>query len=245
MRAVNKVTKEVKFFRSVVESGMKLYYINDIDIQYEKDTGLPMDKSIPMDSSAFLNYYTPLIDKITSLDEYQKLAARTLPDLTEFYPDVEGQSDANHLHMWFGLDSEIGEIIDLYKKSFAYRKKFDTVNLLEEVCDIMWYLAGTATLEELALSEYLDDIVYTGKLIPIGDYPTIVNMDDVLDSCREYNEAELSTEDFIGYFIESEKELFRGLTNNINKLIIRYPDKFTSEDATNRSLDVERNELEK
>lgn len=222
MRVVDKKTKD----------------IHEVELQ----DGMYVGKTIGLEG--FIDRYTPLIDKITSLDEYQKLAARTLPDLTEFYPDIEGQNNANNLHMWFGVDSEIGEIIDLYKKSFAYRKKFDKVNLLEEVCDIMWYLAGEATLEESKLSDFLSDIKYTGSLIPIDDYPTIVDMDNVLDTCRTYNEGIITSEEFIGGFISSEEELFRGLTNNINKLIIRYSDKFSSEDAINRDLGAERNQLE-
>lgn len=229
----------------VIKETKEVFEVEDLGDFYKpiyRETTKPLLNTIPR--SLQKNECTPLIDKITSLDEYQKLAARTLPDLTELYPDIEGQSSANHLHMWFGIDSEIGEIIDLYKKSFAYRKKFDKVNLLEEVCDIMWYLAGEATLDNTPLSSYLDHIIYMGRLIPHGDYPTIIDMDNVIDTTREYNEGEISNELFIGRFISSQEELFRGLTNNINKLIIRYPDKFDIVQAINRDLDSERKQLE-
>lgn len=233
MRVVVKETKEI----FEVEDCGNFYHITEefklINLKGEEVSNLKKDLC------------TPLIDRITSLDEYQKLAARTLPDLTEFYPDIEGQSNANSLHMWFGIDTEIGEILDLYKKSFAYRKKFDKVNLLEEICDIIWYLAGDATINNILLSEAFDDIVFEGNLIPSDDYPTLPIMDDVIDVCRGYNELKIKTEDFIGFFVSSEEELFKGLTNNINKLIVRYPDKFTNENAINRDLNIERKELEK
>lgn len=191
---------------------------------------------------------TPLIDKITSLDEYQKLAARTLPDLTELYSGktmIDNlKEDANIVHCMFGVQTELGEILDLYKKSFAYRKPFDKTNLLEEVCDIMWYVAGGCTITELSLNNFLDSIEFNGDFIPKEDYPTLDIMGGVYDLIINYQNNKITLEALLEKFVTSEEELFRGLTNNINKLIIRYPDKFSTENAINRDLDSERNQLE-
>lgn len=191
-----------------------------------------------------------LVDKITSLDEYQKLAARTLPDLNEFYLGnimIDNLlEDANIVHCMYGIDTEIGEILDLYKKSFAYRKIFDKTNLLEEVCDIMWYVAAGCTISKVNLSNLINRrLNFNGSLIPNNDYPTLDIMAELYNNIKDYHKNKLQIEDIIEPLVESEEQLFRGLTNNINKLIIRYPDKFTNNDAVNRNLDIERNELEK
>jgi hypothetical protein len=230
IKAVHKTTKEVESFRKENVEGIDLYYI--------------LETNTPISKTDFTFWYTPLIEKITSLDEYQVLAARTLPDLTEFYPDIIHYETANKLHMKYGVDTEVGEIQDLYKKSFAYRKVFDKVNLLEEVCDFMWYLAGVYTLEGVILSTFLKDIPYSANLVPIEDYPTIPIMEEVLQIRADYTIGDISNEQFIGAFVSSEEELFRGLANNINKLICRYPDKFNNKDAVERNLDTERKQLE-
>lgn len=45
------------------------------------------------------------------------------------------------LHAALGLSTEAGEIQDQLKKSIFYGKSLDTVNLVEEAGDIMWFLA--------------------------------------------------------------------------------------------------------
>jgi len=227
MRVVSKRTKTVH--EVTLENGM-----------YRGDTvGL----------EGFIDWYTPLIEQITSLDEYQKLAARTLPDLTEFYSGkvmIDNlKEDASIVHCLFGVSTELGEILDLYKKSFAYRKVFDKTNLLEEICDIMWYVAGGCTITKLTLDNFLDHIEFNGDLVPKEDYPTLDTMGAVYDLITNYQSHKIRLEEVLEKFILSEEELFRGLTNNINKLIIRYPESFSTESALNRNLTSERVELEK
>lgn len=45
------------------------------------------------------------------------------------------------IHACFGLSTEVGELIDQYKKHIFYGKRLDAVNIYEEIGDIMWYLA--------------------------------------------------------------------------------------------------------
>ena len=44
------------------------------------------------------------------------------------------------LHGIWGTETELGELTDAFKKSFFYRKPLDTVNVLEEIGDILWYV---------------------------------------------------------------------------------------------------------
>lgn len=45
------------------------------------------------------------------------------------------------LHAAIGCVTEAGEMIDAIKKSVYYGRPLDTVNVLEEGSDILWYLA--------------------------------------------------------------------------------------------------------
>lgn len=73
-----------------------------------------------------------------NLQEYQKAAARTLPHLSSEEQDIQ--------HMLFGMMTELGELVDSYKKHYAYGKKLDMVNVMEEMGDIMWYWAGLCSI---------------------------------------------------------------------------------------------------
>ena len=50
-------------------------------------------------------------------------------------------SNARLLHGAIGLCTETGEFQDALKRAIFYNKAFDKVNLIEEVGDVMWYLA--------------------------------------------------------------------------------------------------------
>ena len=93
-------------------------------------------------------------------------------------------------HCLFGLETEIGELIDPFKKFWFYGglKSIDLVNVKEEIGDVLYYLA--------------------------------ILMDE------------------IGTDFDTE------MNRVIAKLRSRYPEKFTSEQATHRDLDQERGVLE-
>jgi NTP pyrophosphatase (non-canonical NTP hydrolase) len=57
------------------------------------------------------------------------------------------------IHAVFGLASEVGEFADAYKKYIFYGRPVDETNAIEEIGDILWYLAIAAdslgvTIEE-------------------------------------------------------------------------------------------------
>lgn len=66
--------------------------------------------------------------------------------------DAVGQRLTKHarvLHHAMGLVTEAGEIMDALKKAAIYGKELDTVNVLEELGDIQWYVFRLiATLNE-------------------------------------------------------------------------------------------------
>ena len=44
------------------------------------------------------------------------------------------------LHAVMGLSTEVGELLDAFKKHIFYGKPLDKVNIEEEIGDIFWYL---------------------------------------------------------------------------------------------------------
>lgn len=110
-----------------------------------------------------------------NIQDYQKLAGRTLPRLSNEQEDIQ--------HMLFGMMTELGELVDSYKKHYAYGKELDMINVIEEMGDIMWYWAGMCTITGINSS----------------------------------------------YTLES----------NINKLLVRYPEKFEKELALVRDISEE------
>lgn len=74
-------------------------------------------------------------------NEYQELASRT-----EKMPDLTGQALIEYRlnHHTLGVTSESGELAGATKKTIIYGKPIDYQNIMEEVGDIMWYLAGLA-----------------------------------------------------------------------------------------------------
>lgn len=84
-------------------------------------------------------------------ENYQKESQRTCPKLKDELR--EGLSD--ELHMVMGISTEAGELLDAYKKHFAYGKELDIVNVGEEIADIMWYISNLCRMKGIDLEEML------------------------------------------------------------------------------------------
>ncbi|MDO4439100.1 MAG: nucleoside triphosphate pyrophosphohydrolase family protein [Eubacteriales bacterium] len=82
-----------------------------------------------------------------TINEYQKLAMTTLnKELSEKDVLINGV---------MGLCGESGEAIDIVKKHLAQGHELDKSHLLEELGDIAWYLAETATVLGVDLEDIL------------------------------------------------------------------------------------------
>lgn len=68
---------------------------------------------------------------------------------------LSNPQNARLLHGAMGLCTEAGEFMDAMKKAVFYGKPIDTVNLKEELGDILWYIAiiidalGDTTIDEI------------------------------------------------------------------------------------------------
>jgi NTP pyrophosphatase (non-canonical NTP hydrolase) len=83
--------------------------------------------------------------------EYQKECARTCPDLSGF-----GGKEFNQMHMAIGISTESGELLDVYKKWFAYGKEIDKVNVKEEIFDCFWYLVNLCRMLDIDIEKGME-----------------------------------------------------------------------------------------
>lgn len=193
------------------------------------------------------------MSKIKTILEYQGLAARTCPTL-----GTEQGLDERHMNL--GVLTEIGEALDIFKKFLAYKKPIDLVNLGEELADITWYIVNKCRFEELLLDDNFDDVLADTKelidnrMFTENGLPVELKTEAVLTIllstyCAPVNNIFSAPIIQLAmlYHIASwfDLDFFQCLTNNIEKLKVRYPEKFTEEAAQNRDLKAERTELEK
>lgn len=78
------------------------------------------------------------------LNEYQVLAMKTKKALGESF---------DLMHSVYGLCGEVGEYADAVKKHQVYGRPFDAENAIEEIGDVMWFVALAADCLGVDLNE--------------------------------------------------------------------------------------------
>ena len=172
-----------------------------------------------------------------TLKEYQELTKRTFPDL--------GSKQLNILHVILGLNSEFNE---LYEAT-------DDVNRGEEISDIAWYLSNYCNTENIDLWRIFEFRPQLYYFIPKNDdyipqlQVAISKLTDLVKKNFAYKK-ELNRVDIINAVELVGQRLndcyayyninpFESIYKNIEKLKIRFPGKFTEENANNRNLNAE------
>ena len=166
------------------------------------------------------------------MNNYIQLAMRTNSPTVGTYnvpPDI--------LHAALGLADEIQE----------YSDAPDAVNLIEELSDLCWFTALACNASDTVMdyscksppSLYESVNAYISMIkrwYAYGKVPTHAETANALYHVA--SAIRLECEGW-GYAIDDVMEI------GINKLSIRYPDKFTPENAINRDIIAERAELER
>lgn len=171
-----------------------------------------------------------------TIQEYQEQAKRTFVDLGK---------DNNYRHVLLGIFTEVGELMDVYKKNLAYGKEIDRINVTEEVSDMFFYIANYYTLEGDVIEDLKDIRIDEVKVEIANPIDILLGLQAGIYHALETNDicnAVYSTYLALGF---TPEEFYKGLENNINKLKVRYPENFSNEKALNRDLESERKELEK
>lgn len=57
------------------------------------------------------------------------------------YEKQTGRIDPRIAHALMGLETEVGELVDPFKKSWFYGTQLDEINVREEIGDVLYYLA--------------------------------------------------------------------------------------------------------
>lgn len=178
--------------------------------------------------------------------EYRELAKRTLPDL--------GSLVLNSIHMSVGIASETYELIEASIKD-------DRVNIGEEIGDKLWYLANYMNVNNIELylefNKFAEDQHLFGEVTNGGE-DLIILESMLLDYDKKF--LAYGKERDRGMMTSVVDKLFTSYNNlillhkldpssimskNIAKLYVRFPDKFTAEDANNRDLQAELEVLSK
>ena len=190
-------------------------------------------------------------------EEYIKGAIRTESTLSPLGKSVVALGLTNRMyHGILGLATEIGEIVEAYEK-----ENLDIINIAEELGDAFWYTA--ILVDELSIDpKSLEK--FSVVRIDISKLPTTlcIQTAEMLDKTKktmfygkEYN-VELLKEQVVrmyntlhlcsnGINHQINTSMSKILTNNLNKLKIRYPEKFNLTDSEIKDLNRERKELEK
>ncbi len=180
--------------------------------------------------------------------KYKEAVKRTLPDL--------GSENKNMVHMTLGCITELGEIADIFKRNLAYGKDVDITNLKEEVGDKLWYLTNILNIlnininerhcfrSKLSLPEKVSDEMHLEKIII-----TISKITMDMSTERNVHTIEMYIGSIITGLCEicllSNIDIEEVMFLNIEKLYVRFPEKFSQDLALKRNLEEERKVLNK
>ena len=107
--------------------------------------------------------------EIIDLNQYQELANRSA--------GAGGEGQQRLIVSALGLAGEAGEFANLVKKMTAHGHPFDADALMDELGDVLWYLAEAATAAGLELNE----IGWQNVQKLIKRYPEGFNEEDSLN----------------------------------------------------------------
>lgn len=79
------------------------------------------------------------------LSVYQQEAART--------HNPENTLEMNLSNFALGLAGEVGEVVEPIKKHLYHGRALDKSQLQKEIGDVLWYVAGLATVLDLSMDE--------------------------------------------------------------------------------------------
>ena len=178
-------------------------------------------------------------------EEYRELAIRTLKKKPTLADDIE--------HMAIGLGSEINEYFDAVSDN-------DLVNISEELGDMLWYLGVLSLLLKDKINVRISFIRNLGTDFNWTERLLIKNISTIQNISKRYwvygkepnnKDLEVLEQSIMTCLVQIKAlhsyfniDINKTMENNIKKLMIRYPEKYTDANALNRDLESERKELE-
>lgn len=183
------------------------------------------------------------------MNNYQIQALQCCNKSETLYEDAQ--------HAGYGLMTEVGELLDTYKRNKFYKTPLDNKNLIEEVGDILWYLSlgyhsinmempasppGTGSMDPVPL-----DILLAKFAHHAANFFSIVHMykNSWEDEQLDYDLTRIYA--YLNVYVQQELVITIVEAGNINleKLAKRYPDMvFSTEKALNRDVVNELSHIE-
>lgn len=229
-------------------------YVVETEIKYEKRIPTMEGKVLTADISRGCAPEEPT--QMSHLETYISNALRTesepqfLDGIAETLEDGElaiiGRTKVRLIHAAMGMASEINELIEAT----------DSVNLLEELGDVMWYWAvavhalGHPPHQVLMLAERIEKPeegnAREDLFVAIGELNDMAKKHAFYDKSLGNSMLVLARILWLVEFLvqASGESLEYVMDRNIAKLKARYPEKFTKDAALNRDLEKEREALE-
>lgn len=182
--------------------------------------------------------------EINTRKDYTRLAGRTLSD--EFF--METVTDKRQLHGAIGLVTETQELLIAILKP---KDESVIINIGEEIGDMLWYIAIFEREFDLEFSH--EHKLSLSSISPLDKTIELLKSSiEILDMYkklmfykRPIDQGKLFS--LLSFINDSLNDLcyLYGLNileleaNNINKLYVRFPEKFTTENAVTRDLEKE------
>lgn len=178
-----------------------------------------------------------------NLKEYIEATRRTWN-----YQDPEKDLE----HAALGIVSEVGELLNAYKKNVGYGKELDLINIKEELGDIHFFIARI--IDQLSIEDEVSKWEVNYHLTPFNQ-PNTLLCDfsltagelhvKLLSKNKEINRVIYYMLDNIynlaSYYGWTKEEIRK---SNIAKLYARFPEKFSQDQALIRNLENEIKALE-
>lgn len=190
------------------------------------------------------------MDKITSFNEFQPLALRTESHIESV------RTNKRALLALLVANVAVTEILDGVKKQVFYGNATKLLTKTQESVDQLEQMV--AILREELTEHSLNDFIDVDPRVFHGIIGLVTESGELADALLSgvteggidaVNIQEEATGDMGWYraILNDALDLdeYQGLTNVINKLLVRYPDKFSNDLAANRDLASERVQLEK
>ena len=200
------------------------------------------------------------------MNKYIRLAMRTAPKNCDFQEDI--------LHAGLGMTTEVGELVDQLKRHIFYKKPYDRVHLVEEVGDVLWYVALASralgiqptlmpsTVDDSMLGEQSVVGTIFGRMVTTSSRFSAIALTTLPTLVKDpsFEEDRLAGNcPICDILIETTFRLYNSLgdyckvmgisieeamSRNVAKLQARFPEGFTEDKAVNRDLSAERVALE-
>lgn len=191
--------------------------------------------------------------KQLDLDTYIELALITKRKEEYMKSDI--------LHSAMGLITEVGELVDSYKRNIFYNKELDLVNIKEELGDILWYMAigfnaigeKFPAVERAVITQYSPSVTFIlGKLVAFSSQigSSVLTSEYYEETNAEDNKEYLqyNLPQLLGFLNVLAGHIGTSLPEiayiNIEKLAKRYPNGFSEFHALNRDTVNELNHIE-